>query len=330
MRIPKRLILAAGLAALASRRVWQPTYDLSGKVALISGGSRGLGLALARELTARGAKVALLARHSDELARAVQDITRRGGQAHAITADLTEAADITRAVEETVAHFGRLDVVVNNAGIIQTGPLLDMTEDDFRRIMEVNAFAALRLTMAALPELRKRRGRVLIVSSVGGKVAVPHLGPYSMSKFAAAGLGQALRSELAAEGVSVTTVMPWLMRTGSAKQAEIKGDFEKEYALFATADNIPLLTLAADDAARRMVTALVRGDAETMIGLPALALRYAQALAPQLLADAMALSNRLMPPATGNTEAKYGKEVESALTLENPLKKRAEQEFNQG
>lgn len=329
MRIPKRLILAAGVTALATRRGWQPKYDLSGKVALISGGSRGLGLALARELSARGAKVALLARDTGELTRGVQDILRRGGQAHAITGDVTEAADITRAVKETVAHFGRLDIVVNNAGIIQTGPLLDMTEDDFRRIMEVNAFAALRLTMAALPHLKQNRGRVLIVSSVGGKVAVPHLGPYSMSKFASAGLGQALRSELAAEGVSVTTVMPWLMRTGSAKQAEVKGDFEKEYALFATADNIPLLTLAADDAARRIVTALVRGDAETMIGLPALALRYAQALAPQLLADAMALSNRLMPPATGNTEAKYGKEVESQLTLDNPLKKQAERDLNQ-
>ncbi|WP_291424203.1 SDR family oxidoreductase [Deinococcus sp.] len=329
MRIPKRFILAAGVAALAARHQLSPAYDLSGKVALISGGSRGLGLALARELVARGAKVSLLARDTGELTRAVQDIMGRGGQAHAITGDVTAADDLQRAVDETVAHFGRLDIVVNNAGIIQTGPLRDMTEDDFRRIMEVNAFAALRLTLAALEQLQQNQGRVLIISSVGGKVAVPHLGPYSMSKFASAGLGQALRSELARDGIGVTVALPGLMRTGSAKQAEVKGDYEKEYAMFATLDNVPLLTLDAADAARLIIQALVRGDAEAMIGLPAHLLKYAQALAPQLVADVMALSNRFMPGPTGHTASKFGKEVETKLTLENPLKRGAERDLNQ-
>ncbi|RJF69002.1 SDR family oxidoreductase [Deinococcus cavernae] len=329
MRIPKRLMLVAGVAALSARRALKAPYDLGGKVALISGGSRGLGLALARELVARGAKVSLLARDGAELDRAAQDIRGRGGEAYTVVADVTQPADLTRAVAETVAHFGRLDIVVNNAGIIQTGPLENMTDEDFVRIMEVNAFGALRLTRAALPHLKKNAGRVLIVSSVGGKVAVPHLGPYSVSKFASYGLGQALRAELAQHGVGVTTVLPSLMRTGSARQAEVKGQYEKEYALFATLDNLPVLSLDAAVAARRAVDALVRGNAQAMIGGPALLLGWASNLAPELTADLMALTTRFLPAATASDAARPGKQVETEATRNNPIKGQAEREFNQ-
>ncbi|EYB66902.1 short-chain dehydrogenase/reductase SDR [Deinococcus phoenicis] len=323
-------MLAAGLGALAARRLLNAPYPLSGRSVLITGGSRGLGLALAREFTARGARVMLLARSADELDRAAADLRSEGATVHTITADVTVQADLVRAVEETARVYGGLDVLVHSAGIIQTGPLENMTEEDFRQIMEVNAFAPLCLTRAALPLLRARRGRVLIVASVGGKVAVPHLGPYSFSKFAVTGLGQALRAELAREGVGVTTVCPGLMRTGSARHAEVKGQQKKEYALFATLDNFPVVSLDADEAARRIVNALVRGDAETMIGGPALLLRYAQALAPQLTADVMALTNRVLPGPTTHNSAVRGYEAETALTRRNPIKRAAEAEFNEG
>lgn len=329
MRLPKRLMLAAGLGALAARRVLKPSYDLGGKSVLISGGSRGLGLALAHEFTARGARVMLLARDPNELARAAAGLRAEGGTVHTVVGDVTVTADLLRAVEETARVYGGLDVLAHVAGVIQVGPLENMTEADFREIMEVNAFAVLRLTRVALPLLRAARGRVLIVSSVGGKVAVPHLAPYTFSKFAVTGLGQALRAELAREGVSVTTVLPSLMRTGSARYARVKGQQRKEYALFATLDNFPLVSLDADKAARRIINALVRGEAEAMIGGPALLLRYAQALAPQLTADLMALTNRLLPGPSTSNRGVPGASVETALTRENPIKRAAEQAWNE-
>ncbi|WP_019585050.1 SDR family NAD(P)-dependent oxidoreductase [Deinococcus apachensis] len=329
MRLPTRLILAAGLGAIAARNVLKSPYDLGGKSVLITG-SRGLGLALAREFSARGARLMLVARDEDELARAAASLRASGATIHTISGDLTDQADIERIVEEAARVYGGLDVLVNNAGLIQVGPLENMTEADFREIMEINAFAPLRLTRAALPLLRARRGRVLIVSSIGGKVAVPHLAPYSMSKFAVTGLGQALRAELAREGVGVTTVCPWLMQTGSARHASVKGQQAKEYALFATMDNLPLLSLDAETAARRMVTALVRGEAEVMVGGLALLLRYAQALAPGLTADLLALGNRLLPGPTTSSGSLKGAEVETPVTRNNPLKRAAEQAYNEG
>jgi len=329
MRFPKRLLLAAGLGALAARRVLNTPFPLTGKSVLITGGSRGLGLALAREFTARGARVALMARTEEALERAAKELRAGGATVHTVVGDLTLGADMERAVEETAQVFGGLDVLVNNAGLIQVGPLENMTEADFRGIMEVNAFAPLCMTRAALPLLRAAQGRVLIVASVGGKVAVPHLAPYSMSKFAVTGLGQALRAELARDGVSVTTVCPALMRTGSPRHAEVKGQQEREYALFATADNLPFVSLDAATAARRMVDALVRGDAETMIGAPAVLMRYAQALAPQLVSDVMALTNRLMPGPTSSNEGVRGATVESPVTQRNPIKRAAEAAHNE-
>jgi NAD(P)-dependent dehydrogenase (short-subunit alcohol dehydrogenase family) len=328
MRIPKRLILAAVVTALAARRQFRARYDLADKSVLITGGSRGLGLALAAELLKRGARVTLMARDATELERAAEQLAA-GGQVHTVTGDVTHAADLHRALAEVNRVFGGLDVLVNNAGLIQSGPLENMTEADFREIMEINTFAPLRLTRLALPELRRSRGRVLLVSSVGGKVAIPHLAPYSVSKFALTGLGQAFRAELARDGVGVTTVFPTVMRTGSPRQSTVKGQHRKEYALFATVDNSPLISLDAGVAAKRMVDALVRGDAEAFVGGSALLLGYAQALAPQLTADVLALSTRLLPAATASDQGLPGREAESFLTRYNPIKREAEQDFNE-
>lgn len=327
-RLPKRVWVAAALGAIAARRLLRAPFDLQGRSVLITGGSRGLGLALAREVLDRGADVTLVARTDSDLQRA-RELLGGGARVQTLAADLTRPGEAERVVAETARYHGELDVVINNAGLIQSGPLANMTEQDFRDILEINTLAPLRLTMSALPYLRARQGRVLMIASVGGKVAIPHLAPYSVSKFATAGLGQALRSELAREGIGVTTVLPGLMRTGSPRQALVKGQAGKEYALLATLDNLPLVSLDAREAARRIVNALVRGDAEAVIGGPALLLRTAQAAAPQLTADLMALGNRLLPgPATRDTAVR-GSQVEGPLTRRNPIKVRAEAEFNQ-
>lgn len=328
MRIPKRLILAAAITAIAARRQFIPRYDLTDKSVLITGGSRGLGLALATEFLKRGASVTLMARDPAGLERAARQLGA-GRRVQTVAGDVTREDDLRRALAEVTRLHGGLDVLVNNAGLIQSGPLDNMTEGDFREIMEVNAFAPLRLTRLALPELRRRGGRVLMVSSVGGKVAVPHLAPYSVSKFALTGIGQALRAELAVDGVSVTTVCPTVMRTGSPRQAMVKGQYQKEYALFATVDNFPLISLDANVAARCMVDALVRGDAETPIGGSAVLLKYAQALAPQLTADLLALGTRFLPASTQSDQAVLGQEAETPLTRHNPIKSEAERELNE-
>lgn len=325
----KRLLLAAGLALLAARRSLQEPYHFERKTVLITGGSRGLGLAIARELSQYGCNLALMSRTEAELERAKADLEARGVKVLTIVGDVTNEADRERAVELTAQTFGGLDVLANVAGIIQSGPLDNITDEDFRRTMEVNAFAPLAMTRAALPYLRPRHGRVLIVASMGGKLAVPHLSSYSMSKFAVTGLGQALRAELAGDGVGVTTVLPGLMQTGSPRNATVKGQYQKEYALFATADNLPFISLDAGEAARRIVAALARNDAEAMIGGPAVAVRYAQALAPQLMADIMSLGNRFLPGPSSSNAGVLGKDAESALTLRNPIKRSAEERFNE-
>lgn len=325
---PRRTLLAAALIAVAGRRLLNAPYRFEGKTVLITG-ARGLALAIARELSPSGCNFTLMSRTASELERAKAELEKHGNRVLTVQGDVTRQEDIERALRETELTFGGLDVLANVAGVIQNGPLENITEEDFRHTMEVNAFAPLRFTRAALPYLRARRGRVLIVSSLGGKVAVPHLSSYTMSKFAVTGAGKALRAELAREGVGVTVVLPGLMQTGSPRNATVKGQHAREYAFFATADNLPLVSLDAQEAARRIVSALSRNDAEAMIGVPALLMRYAEALAPQLLADAMSLTNRLLPGPSHSNEAKLGKEAESPLTLKNPIKREAERRFNE-
>ena len=331
----KRLLLPAVLLALILRRSLARRFGrrssaigLAGKHALVTGGSRSLGLALARELAARGARLTLLARDQGELETAASTLRRAGAQVSVIRADVT-TAELEAAIEQSAREAGGLDVLVNVAGVIQTGPLANLDLADYQEAMDVNFFAPLRAMQAARPHLRRSRGRILNVASVGGKVGLPHLAGYSASKFALVGLGQAWRAELAAEGITLTTACPGLMQTGSPRNATVKGRHAAEYALFATLDNLPGLSMDAGEAARRMVDALERGDAEPLIGGPARVLPLAQALAPQLTADLMALGTRFLPAAGPDNSRRLGREVETPPTRANPVKRRSEDEYNE-
>ena len=303
-------LAAAGYAVSRLRRDPRVFRD---KVVLITGGSRGLGLAIARRLRAEGASLALLARDADELERARQDLlaipTPTGGEADpgevlAVPCDLAQSTAIPDAIHAVTRHFGALDVVINDAGIIQAGPLQNMTVEDFERTMQVNFWAAFHVNRAARPHLHGERGaRIVNVASIGGRIAVPHLAPYSASKFALVGYSSALTTELAREGIRVTTVSPGLLRTGSHVKAEFKGQHAKEFDWFATSNSFPLDSTSAEGAAKLIVEACRRGQPVLTFPLSTRAAEIAQAVFPNLTARALELINRYVLPAPGTGPA---------------------------
>src|SRR5207237_5859268 len=203
------------------------------KVALITGGSRGLGLELARQICARGGKVALIARDAEELARAKTDLDRFATEVLTIQSDLLETAQIQSAVQQTLQRFGKIDILINNAGIIEIGPIEHMQLKDFDRAMRLHFWAPFILQLLIVPQMRANGGRIVNISSIGGRIAVPHVAAYSAIKFALAGFSDAIRSELARDNILVTTVTPGLMRTGSQIHAKLNGDHSAELKWFA-------------------------------------------------------------------------------------------------
>ena len=272
-------------------------YDLRGRSVVIAGGSRGLGLALARELGAKGARLTLLARDEAGLVRAREGLVALGISGVTVaTCDITDKDQVSRAVLDIVSAKGTVDVLVNVAGIIEVGPIEAMRGPDFERALATNFWGPFHLMEAVVPEMRAHGGgRIANVSSIGGLVAVPHLLPYVSSKFALTGLSLGLRAELAKDGIGVSTICPGLMRTGSPVNATFKGDHESEYAWFATADASPLFSTTAEAAARRIVRAIVRNEAMVRITLPAKMAAMASGVAPNLVSAAMTFTNDLLP-----------------------------------
>ena len=311
------MIGVAGVGALmlaqALRR--RDHYDFAGKSVVITGGSRGLGLVIARELADEGARLTLVARDADELERAADDIRTRQPFADVLTSagDVRRRYEAERAIAQAVERYGRVDVLINNAGIIQVGPLDHMKLADYEDAMNTHFWGPLYMAVAALPHMRRQgEGRIVNVSSIGGRIAVPHLVPYSASKFALVGLSDGLRAELARENIVVTTVCPGLMRTGSPVNAMFKGQRPQEYAWFAISDSLPLASIDARRAARQIINACRRGDAELVITLQAKMAILARTLAPELFGDIMALINGLLPgPAPGGDEPQRGRDNES-------------------
>jgi len=326
--------LAVGATAMAFLRRRSRPLDLRGQVALVTGGSRGLGLALARELARRGCRLAICARDRDTLSRAESDLRRLDPEALALVADVRDSDAMRRTVAAVEARFGRLDILINNAGTITVGPLDTMTPDDFEDALATHVRGPLHAILAALPGMRERRsGRIVNIASLGGKVSMPHLLPYCTSKFALVGLSEGLRAELGRQGIRVTTVCPSLMRTGSARHALFKGRHRAEYTWFSVSDATPGLSMNADAAAREIVKALRHGVAEIALSTPARAAIVAQALAPGMTARMLSLINALLPAAAGRVaqEAVRGRDSHSwlspsALTV---LDERAAAAYNQ-
>lgn len=274
--------------------------DFAGKVVVITGASRGLGLVLARQFAREGARIALVARHESPLDRALMELLSMGADAHGVVCDVRNRESVDAAVAAIVARFGGIDVLVNNAGVIQVGPLENMQEEDFKRAMDVHFYGALHMTMAALPHLRASGSkRIVNITSIGGRIAVPHLTPYVASKFAAVGLSEALTAELAPEGIRVTTVVPGLMRTGSPRNIGVKGDHDDEYGWFVLVGSMPVLSIDARRAARQIVNAARYGDRSLVITPAAKAAVLMEGMAPGLVTAAGAVANRILPAAPG-------------------------------
>ena len=300
-RLLKTLILpgsaVAGLLlarALSRRSRW----SLRNRVVLITGGSRGLGLLLAREFAGEGCRVAICARNAHELETARHSLKQLGADTLAISCDVSEQKQVEECVRQTIQHFGRIDVLVNNAGIITVGPVDVMTREDFENAMNVMFWGVLSSTLAVLPHMLERQGgRIVNITSIGGRVSVPHLIPYCCAKFAAVALSEGLRAELQGRGVQVTTVLPGLMRTGGHVNALFKGKQEAEFAWFSLGASAPILSLDAQRAARRIVRATKAGDAEVIVGTPAKLLALFKATCPEAVSHILGFVNRYVLPA---------------------------------
>ncbi len=311
-------ISAVGAGVVLAAQMWRrrEPYEFAGKSVVITGGSRGLGLVMARQLAAEGARLTLVARDEQELQRAVDDLQKREPFMELLVAqaDIRARYQAERAIAMAVERFGGVDVLINNAGIIQVGPLDHMKLADYEDAMLTHFWGPLYMMMAAIPHMRRAgAGRIVNVSSIGGKIAVPHLVPYSASKFALAGLSEGLHAELAKYNIAVTTVFPGLMRTGSAVNAMFKGQRPQEYAWFAISDSLPLASISPERAARQIIRACRYGEAELIITVQARTAVLARTAVPELFLDTMALINRLLPgPSHSNgDEAKAGRESES-------------------
>jgi NAD(P)-dependent dehydrogenase (short-subunit alcohol dehydrogenase family) len=206
-------------AANSSRSCWH------NKAVLVTGGSAGLGLAIAEAFAAAGAKVAICARGKESLVQAEQKLRGQGCDVLAIGADVTRPDDVERLVHSVLERFGRLDVLINNAGRSSRGAALDTTPEEFRELLELNLIAAVRVTRAAAPHLLAAKGHVVNISSLGGKSAARYLGAYNASKFALNAYSQQLRLELQPQGLHVLVVCPGPLarseaRTYGAEQME--------------------------------------------------------------------------------------------------------------
>lgn len=293
----KTAAIAVGAVALG-KFLWRKVneYDLRGKTVLVTGGSRGLGLVLAREFAVNGARVAICARDEEELQQASEDLESRGAEVMSVKCDVTNVPEVEEMVTRVRERFGKIDVLVNNAGTIQVGPLEVMKHEDFEHAMRTHFWGPLNTILAVLPEMRERQeGRIVNISSIGGKIAVPHLVPYSASKFALVGLSKGLFAELRKDGIVVTTVCPGLMRTGSPRNANFKGKHREEYAWFSISDSLPGISIKAERAARQIVDACKQGRAELIITAQAKMAVTFDALFPEMSAELMSLVNRVLP-----------------------------------
>ncbi|GGL23190.1 SDR family NAD(P)-dependent oxidoreductase [Phycicoccus endophyticus] len=265
-------------------------------VALVAGGSRGLGLAVARELLSRGWRVHVAARDAAELERLAHEATAGLLRTHVV--DVADAEAVGRLVGAVVEADGRVDAAFHVAGTIQVGALESVTLGHVEEAIGTMLWGPVHLSLAVLPAMRRQgRGRIGVVSSVGGLVAVPRLLPYSIAKFGAVGLAEGLAAELAGTGVTVTSVTPWLMRTGGHEHAHFTGDGAADHAWFAPGASLPGLTVPAERAARRIVDGVLAGRVVVDTSpLPRLA-RVVHGLAPATTVRALGLAARVLPGA---------------------------------
>jgi NAD(P)-dependent dehydrogenase (short-subunit alcohol dehydrogenase family) len=320
MRTLEKLILVgAGAAGLWGWREWRRSrrrIHLAGRVVLITGATSGHGLILARQAARQGAHLVLAARTFDDLAQAETDLLSAGAPSVvAMAVDVADDAQVRALVETTIELHGRIDILINNAGTITVGAVETMTVDDFQEVMATNFWGAIHTTMAVLPHMRARRfGRIGNVVSLGGKRAVPHMLPYTASKFALAGLTEGLRAELAKDNIFVTGLYPSTMRTGSQQHAEFKGNRDAEYTWFALSATLPGVASSAESVASAFWRGILDGEFEVVIGWSSYLAILLHDLLPNESSEILALADRLLPTWEGGPSASVrGEDLEGRM-----------------
>jgi short-subunit dehydrogenase len=236
------------------------TDSISGKVALITGASAGIGAALAREFAARGCSLVLTARRSDRLEELAAELRQGGTKVLVARADVTQDGELEAVVSEARQQLGGVDIVVANAGFGVMGKLHELAVDDVRRQLETNLFGVLRTLTATRDELLARRGRFAIVGSISGYLCSPGVGAYSMSKFALRAYADVLRQELRPLGVSVTHLIPGFIES-EIRQVDNRGTFHEQ-----ARDPVPKwIQMPTAKAARQMVDAVAARCAARVI-----------------------------------------------------------------
>lgn len=290
--------------------------DLDGQVAFVAGASTGIGFCIAQELASRGAKVAICARGEKELRQAQEKLERTGATVFAGVCDITQSDQVEGFIDLIRSELGPIEVLVNNAGTIVVGPISHMDLGDFQHTMDINFYGPLHTLLAVMPQMREQgHGRIVNITSFGGKVPVPHMATYAASKFAFVGLSETLRTELLDDGIYVTTVCPGLVRAGSTPNAMFKGQHDKEKAVFETMANTPVLTISPERLARRIVDAMVHGDAELITPWVASVQAFLHGIAPTWSSEVISLLNGLMPSRSQSPagDRRYsGKDIDSS------------------
>lgn len=304
---------AVGLGVVAARKRVS-RRSLAGRVVLLTGGSRGLGLELARKLAGQGCRLILVARSEEELVRVKSELASEAAEVHIIACDLTKEDELHRMAQEARSFFGRVDILINNAGAVSVGPVEAFSEADFRSAMDLMFWAGLRVTLELLPDfLRSGDADIVNISSIGGKIPMPHLLPYVSAKFAMTGFSEGLSAEVRSRGVHVLTVTPGLLRTGGHLQAEFVGNHDQEYRWFAFGDSIPGASMEVSRAAHQIVNALIarkrelaltasaRAAARVFGGFPGASLKLLEAV-----------TEHILPGPNPNVSRKTGKELHAS------------------
>ena len=262
---------------------------LSNKVVFVTGASSGIGEALAREASAQGALVVLCARREDRIKAIAQELVEAGGQTLAVRADVTQDGSLEAAVQEIALRFGRLDMVIANAGFGVEGKLTELKLEDYRRQLETNVFGVIRTIYASLPLLKESRGSIGVMGSANGYLNVPGWSAYCMSKHAVRSLCACVKHELSEEGVSITHLAPGFVESDFRKtgnDSQLKTDAH---------DPVPKwLQIPARSAARSMLKAVLARREEAVIAVHAKAVIGLERHVPWFVSKAVGASGKIV------------------------------------
>ena len=308
--------LAGGLACLvfAVKRL-RRRNDLDGKQIVITGGSRGLGLAIAEACLSRGANVSLVARSEAELERAHNHLAAYVQVDRRVLTYVCDVRDrfAVQALVARIQSVSAIDILINNAAVIYVAPAEDHAWSSFEDSLQTNLAGAIHASYAVLPNMLERSsGHIVNIASIGGIVAVPHLLPYSTSKFALVGFSRGLAAEMATKGIQVLTVSPWLIRTGSHLKAHFAGQSKSEYQWFSAGATLPLISVSPEYTALSIVKAIERGSSELLISPWSHLAGLIGTMAPSLATRLLGVVNSVLPNASADRNTVIGASLDES------------------